>query len=233
MMMATTATTTEFPYTARYIRELLGLAESDFQQMIEVLALPLRNDAMTGALAFSQQEFDLIRRTWEMTKRGDEPNEAAQRVKQLYQPEASVDDDTLIANFLPGFNTGAGSSLTGAMGAFSATGPSTTAATSLPQRSAIGTSQPHASSSATNGKTSLAYLVESIASSRDTILQEMSRLLDDRLAGLDEVVVELIRCKTENESLRQKLATALKDKEKVQDELNRFKPVQFGFFKKV
>lgn len=227
-MGTVTATTTEFPYTARYIRELLSLGEPDFQQMIEVLALPLRNDPVTGALVFNQQEFDLIRRTWEMAKRGEEPNQAAQKVKQLYQPDAF-----------------AGSQGQGYQGAGSVSDESTAAMMQhfagqggfKPGMTPSGMTQPGgapvAGATSQPGKTSLAYLVESIASSRDTILQEMSRLLDDRLAGLDEVVVELIRCKTENESLRQKLASALKEKEKAQDEVNRFKPVQFGFYKKV
>lgn len=80
---------------------------------------------------------------------------------------------------------------------------------------------------------SFALLVETISSSKELILQEMSRLLDDRLSGLDEVVVELIRCKSENDSLRQKLSQAIREKESLQEELGKFRPVQFGFYKKV
>lgn len=87
-------------------------------------------------------------------------------------------------------------------------------------------------SSLTN-RENLAVMVETISQAKENILKDLSKLLDDKLAGLDEVVVELIRCKSENDSLRQKLKTAIEEKEAVEFELSRFKLVQFGFYRKV
>ena len=39
----------------------------------------------------------------------------------------------------------------------------------------------------------------------------ISRVIDEKLEGMDEVVVELIRCKTDNETLRQKIITLNKE----------------------
>jgi hypothetical protein len=76
-------------------------------------------------------------------------------------------------------------------------------------------------------------VVQAISHSKEYILNEMSRLLDDRLAGLDEVVVELIRTKSENDALRSKINTLSREKQALLDEVESFKPVQFGFYKKV
>jgi DNA-binding transcriptional MerR regulator len=79
----------------------------------------------------------------------------------------------------------------------------------------------------------ISSVVEAITHSKEYILNEMSRLLDDRLAGLDEVVVELIRTKSENDALRTKINALSKEKQELLDEVESFKPVQFGFYKKV
>jgi hypothetical protein len=82
-------------------------------------------------------------------------------------------------------------------------------------------------------KDNLAMIVEAVSHAKEGILKDLSRLLDDKLAGLDEVVVELIRCKSENDTLKEKLKAALDEKESLRHELSKFKPVQFGFYRKV
>jgi hypothetical protein len=93
-----------------------------------------------------------------------------------------------------------------------------------------GLSQPQAPQN--QGAANLNAIVEAISNSKEHILNEVSRLLDDKLSGLDEVVVELIRTKAENDSLRQKLATTTKEREALKAELASFKPFQFGLYKK-
>ena len=48
-------------------------------------------------------------------------------------------------------------------------------------------------------------LIAKLADIESNITGSLSKVIDDKLDGMDEVVVELIRCKTENESLRQKI----------------------------
>lgn len=95
---------------------------------------------------------------------------------------------------------------------------------------ASGLSQPQAPQN--QGSGNLNAIVEAISNSKEHILNEVSRLLDDKLSGLDEVVVELIRTKAENDSLRQKLAATTKEREALKVELASFKPFQFGLYKK-
>ena len=49
---------------------------------------------------------------------------------------------------------------------------------------------------------------------------------------LDEVVVELIRCKTDNETLRQKIIDLNKEIYQLKNDLNSYKPIGMGFYKK-
>lgn len=85
---------------------------------------------------------------------------------------------------------------------------------------------------AAGNRDNIAVMVEAVSQVKEGILKDLSRLLDDKLAGLDEVVVELIRCKSENDNLRKKLEDVTRSKEQLEYELSRFKPVQFGFYKK-
>ncbi len=87
--------------------------------------------------------------------------------------------------------------------------------------------------SVVTNRENIAVIIEAVSQAKEGILKDLSRLLDDKLSGLDEVVVELIRAKSENDSLRQKLHAALADADALRDEVSRFKPVQFGFYRKV
>jgi len=75
-------------------------------------------------------------------------------------------------------------------------------------------------------------MVETVSQVKDSILKDMSRMLDDKLTGLDDVVVELIRCKSENDSLRRKLDDLQGKLVDMEEELTCFVPIQFGFYRK-
>ena len=60
----------------------------------------------------------------------------------------------------------------------------------------------------------------------------ISKVIDEKLAGMDDVVVELIRCKTDNETLKQKIVDLNKEVYQLKNELNSYKPVALGFYKK-
>ena len=83
------------------------------------------------------------------------------------------------------------------------------------------------------GGKDLSVLVETVSQVKEGILKDMGRMLDDKLSGLDEVVVELIRTKSENDTLKKRLEEAERQNEQLQDELDSFVPVQFGFYRKL
>lgn len=66
----------------------------------------------------------------------------------------------------------------------------------------------------------------------DSLTESLTKVLDERLEGMDEVVVELIRCKTENENLKNKVNELNKENYKLKNTLNSYKPFAFGLYVK-
>lgn len=81
-----------------------------------------------------------------------------------------------------------------------------------------------------------AYTIENIVSSlnviQDNLTKNLSKILDEKLDGMDEVIVELIRCKTENENLRFKINELNKENFALKNKLNTFKPLAFNIYTK-
>ena len=75
-------------------------------------------------------------------------------------------------------------------------------------------------------------LIEKMMENQDRLIDKMQSTLETKLEGLDEVVVELIQVKTENENLRIKLNQMTKENFELKNALEQFRPVGFGFFVK-
>jgi len=73
-------------------------------------------------------------------------------------------------------------------------------------------------------------LLSTLESLEKNITDSMSKIIDEKLDGMDEVVVELIRCKTENESLRQKLNELNKENYHLKNTVKSYKSVGLGFY---
>ena len=73
-------------------------------------------------------------------------------------------------------------------------------------------------------------LLKSLRSMEANITDSVSKILDERLEGMDEVVVELIRCKTENEELKKQLEDLNKENYDLKKENVSFRPFVFGLY---
>lgn len=73
-------------------------------------------------------------------------------------------------------------------------------------------------------------LISTLESMEKNITDSMSKIIDEKLDGMDEVVVELIRCKTENETLRQKINELNKENYHLKNTAKSYKPVGLGFY---
>ncbi len=81
--------------------------------------------------------------------------------------------------------------------------------------------------------TSISTMEENLSQKLSKLLDEkLSEKLDEKLDGMDEVVVELVRCKTENETLRYKMNELNKEVYNLKNELNRYKSLGLGFYVK-
>lgn len=77
--------------------------------------------------------------------------------------------------------------------------------------------------------TSLTNMETSLTNKMSDLIEQK---LNEKLDGMDEVVVELVRCKTENETLRYKMNELNKELYNLKNELSRYKALGFGFYVK-
>ena len=75
-------------------------------------------------------------------------------------------------------------------------------------------------------------ILSSLKDMENKLSNRIAKVIDEKLEGMDEVVVELIRCKTDNETLRQKIIDLNKEIYQLKNDLNSYKPVGLGFYKK-
>ena len=66
----------------------------------------------------------------------------------------------------------------------------------------------------------------------DNLINKLSNLLSEKMDGFDEIIVELIRTKTENENLRQKVNELNKEVFNLKKEKAAFVPLPFGLYAK-
>ena len=84
--------------------------------------------------------------------------------------------------------------------------------------------------SITNG--SIVQLIDTLRNIEKSMTEKVTSVLDEKLDGMDDVVMELIRVKTENETMRFKINELNKENYKLKKEINSFKKVPFGFYAK-
>ena len=78
----------------------------------------------------------------------------------------------------------------------------------------------------------LSSILTSIKDLETSLSTKIEKVIDTKLEGMDEVVVELIRCKTDNETLKQKIVDLNKEIYQLKNELNSYKPVALGLYRK-
>jgi len=74
--------------------------------------------------------------------------------------------------------------------------------------------------------------VRTVETLENNIVDRIASVLSEKMDGLDEIVVELIRTKTENETLRQKLNELNKENFSLKSENSSYKSVGLGFYVK-
>ena len=75
-------------------------------------------------------------------------------------------------------------------------------------------------------------ILSSLKEMENKLSSRIAKVIDEKLEGMDEVVVELIRCKTDNETLRQKIIDLNKEIYQLKNDLHAYKPVGLGCYKK-
>ena len=73
-------------------------------------------------------------------------------------------------------------------------------------------------------------LLDTLNQMENNITSSMTKIIDEKLEGMDDVVLELVRCKTENENLKNKVNELNKENFKLKNILSSFKPLFAGFY---
>ena len=73
-------------------------------------------------------------------------------------------------------------------------------------------------------------LLDTLNKMENNITTSMTKIIDEKLEGMDDVVLELVRCKTENENLKNKVNDLNKENFKLKNIINSFKPLMCGFY---
>lgn len=89
-----------------------------------------------------------------------------------------------------------------------------------------------ASSAASSNSAAVRSILTTLQELEVKLSNKIAKVIDEKLEGMDDVVVELIRCKTDNETLKQKIVDLNKEVYQLKNELNSYKPVALGFYKK-
>ena len=207
----TSLSTEEFPYTLTYVRQMLNVEESELMALVKALSLSPKTDE-TARVIFSHRDTEILRKAIDMRRRGDD-------LQTIVRYFAMAQASSRPASERPAERASERATIPLTPPASASRPPAPTAQEAMTLR--------------TIGKESLAVVVEAVSSAKEGILRDMSRLLDDKLTGLDEVVVELIRCKSENDALRQKLKDKSEETDALQYELARYKSAGFGFYRKI
>ena len=64
----------------------------------------------------------------------------------------------------------------------------------------------------------------------NNLISKMSEILSEKMDGFDEIIVELIRSKTENENLRQQVNSLNKQLFILKKELSAFNPIALNLY---
>ena len=80
--------------------------------------------------------------------------------------------------------------------------------------------------------TAIQNILISLKEMENTLSDRIAKVIDEKLEGMDEVVVELIRCKTDNETLRQKIVDLNKEVYQLKNDLNSYKSLGMGLYVK-
>lgn len=91
---------------------------------------------------------------------------------------------------------------------------------------------PVAVQSETAAMPAMKSILSSLKNMENTLSEKIAQVIDEKLEGMDEVVVELIRCKTDNETLRQKIVDLNKEVYQLKNRLNSYKSVGLGLYVK-
>ncbi len=191
-------------FSVETVRNLLNVDNKEIAKLCSQACMMPKKDSQ-GKTYFSKQEIETLRQTKNMNEKSNA------EIKKSY---ATVPVKSMVKQFKelniaqPPVNNPVSSKVSGTANALV---------------------QPKANSSVVVEKicTSISAMENSLTGKISDLIEKK---LDEKLDGMDEVVVELVRCKTENETLRYKMNELNKEVYNLKNELSKYKALGLGFY---
>lgn len=191
-------------FSVETVRNILNLDNKGIAKLCAQVSLMPKKDPM-GRTYFSKDDVEILRRT----KSKNEQAQKTQRSSQKFYATVPVKTANAAHKYIQS--------------------PQALSKLAAGEQLKTPAVQKSSSSSAERLYSSLAKMENNIT---DRISDIIQKKLDEKLDGMDEVVVELVRCKTENETLRYKMNELNKELYNLKNELSRYKSLGLGFYVK-
>jgi len=92
--------------------------------------------------------------------------------------------------------------------------------------------KPNALTTRIANKSDVTVILDTLTKAKDDITSNLTKVIEEKLDGMDEVVVELIKCKSENENIKQKMKILMQENELLKYEINKFRPFVLGLYRR-
>ena len=187
-----------------HVEELEVLLNSDIEEVVTLCkkACVKPKTDNMGNAYFSKQDVDVLR-----------------KMKELYSQSQSVQKQNAATNSIIETANGESLSLNNPNGKISFLEK---AKTRTKADTALALAQAHP----------VNQLAKKLDNIENNLITKMSEMLSEKMDGFDEIIVELIRAKTENENLRQQVNGLNKQVYILKNELASFKTLGFGLYTK-
>lgn len=208
--------TQDFPYTLKYVRDLLDVSQDGLDALMRDLGIVPERDPSTRQMVLTHREVSLVKRAMAMEA-------------QFAQSErfTSVHHDTEYANAVSSLEP----SLVNRLVDEPVDYPQV-ASVSRPVEKPAQNVNPSSAVTSTQLTQLLSSMGQVQGAMVDELSQHLSKLLDSKLSGLDSIVMELIRVKSENSVLKHELETLDYENYELKNELASFQELPMGFYRK-
>ena len=197
----------EFPYTAYYLSQKLNVPETQIVRIANLLGVMAHEDLETGNLFFSATDVTRIRQAIEKEARGE-------RIQPVINRQTSPTTNKTYAT----------------QPTTQQQRPQLTPPQQIPPQQQR---QPMQRQQNLMTSTDVSVLADAVNNMRDRLMGDVTYLLNEKLSGLDDMVIELVRSKSSIQLLQKQIQELENDLALAKAELNCYKPAAFGLYKKV
>lgn len=210
------------PFQKFSVETVRGLLETDNKGIAKLCAqvslMPKKDDL--GRTYFTKDDLEILRRVKAMNKEVNEVKEAANNAKKAYATVPVKASVPAAAHKAVKMAKALEEQETSHVQEFVEEQPRFNKAVNFPVKN--------------DSAAAIEKICSSVSELQETLSEKISDIieqkLEEKLDGIDEVVVELVRCKTENETLRYKMNELNKEVYNLKNELSRYKSIGMGFY---